>query len=91
MGWGPRKRGGEGWQRPLALHAKQGRDISFSKRDIPPFDPPRENCIAGLQLEGVRRLGNGSALRGGVASLAAIGGARRFGLLLLPAAALLIL
>ena len=66
-----------GMAAPMALHG-QGRDISFSKRDIPPFDPPRENCIAGLQLEGVRRLGNGSALRGGIASLAAIVVARRF-------------
>ena len=87
---GARASAGEGMAAPPALHG-QGRDISFSKRDIPPFDPPRENCIAGLRLEGVRRLGNGSALRGGIASLAAIGGARRFGVLLLPAAALLIL
>ena len=66
-----------GMAAPMALYG-QGRDISFSKRDIPPFDPPRENCIAGLQLEGVRRLGNGSALRGGIASLAAIVVAIRF-------------
>ena len=71
-------RGGDGWQRPLALHAKQGRDISFSKRDIPPFDPPRENCIGSLQLEEVRCLRSGSALRGGIASLAAIVVAIRF-------------
>ena len=58
---------------PPALHG-QGRDISFSKRDIPPLDPPRENSIGSLQHEGVRRLGSGSALRGGIASLAAIGG-----------------
>ena len=32
---------------------KQGRDISFSKRDIPPLNPPRENSIGSLQLEGV--------------------------------------
>ena len=63
-----------------------------SEREQPPLHPPRErDSIAGLQLEGVRRLGSGSALRGGIASLAAIGGARRFGLLLLPAAALPIL
>ena len=79
-----------GMAAPMALHG-QGRDISFGKRDIPPLDPPRENCIVSLQLEGVRRLGSGSTLRGGIASLAAIGFAIRFDLLLLSAAALLIL
>jgi hypothetical protein len=73
---------------PRGVGTKQGRDISFSKRDTPPFDPPRENSIGSLQLEGVRRLGNDSALRGGIASLAAIVVARRFDFLLLPAAAL---
>ena len=63
----------KGMAAPPALHG-QGRGISFSKRDIPPLDPPRENCIASLQHEEVRRLGSGSALRGGIASLAAIGG-----------------
>ena len=62
----------------MVLHAKQGRGISFSKRDTPPLDPPRENSIGSLDLEEVRRLGSGSALRGGIAALAAIGGARRF-------------
>ena len=58
----------------MLLHAKQGRGISFSKRDTPPLDPPRENSIGSLDLEEVRRLGSGSALRGGIASLTAIGG-----------------
>ena len=58
---------------------------------MPPLDPPRENFIGSLQLEGVQCLGNEIALRGGIAALAAIGGARQFGVLLLPAAALLIL
>ena len=62
---------------PPALHG-QGRGISFSKRDTPPLDPPRENSIGSLQLEGGRRLGSGSALRGGIAALAAIGSAIRF-------------
>ena len=44
----------------MLLHAKQGRGISFSKRDTPPLDPPRENSIGSLELEGVRRLGNES-------------------------------
>ena len=44
---------------PPALHG-QGRGISFGKRDTPPFDPPRENYIGSLELEGVRRLGSGS-------------------------------
>ena len=48
--------------------------ISLFEKEISlPLDPPRENCIAGLQLEGVQRLGNGRALRGGIASLAAMG------------------
>ena len=55
---GARASAGGGWMAaPMALHG-QGRGISFSKRDTPPLDPPRENSIGSLKLEGVRRLGN---------------------------------
>ena len=65
--------------------------ILFRKREWPLWNPKRKACIGSLKLEEVRRLRIESALRGGIASLAAIGGAIRFGLLLLPAAALPIL
>ena len=55
------------------------------------MEPPEKGLIGSLDLEGVRRLRNAAALRGGLAPLAAIGSAIRFDLLLLPAAALPIL
>ena len=53
--------------------------ISLFQKEISlPLTHPEKIFIAGLQLEGVRRLGSGSALRGGIAALAAIGSAIRF-------------
>ena len=52
--------------------------ILFRKREWPLWNPKRKACIGSLKLEEVRRLRIESALRGGIASLAAIGGAIRF-------------
>ena len=47
--------------------------ILFRKREWPLWNPKRKACIGSLKLEEVRRLRIESALRGGIASLAAIG------------------
>ena len=47
--------------------------ILFRKRECPLWNPKRKACIGSLKPEEVRRLRIESALRGGIASLAAIG------------------
>ncbi len=47
--------------------------ILFRKREWPLWNPKRKACIGSLEPEEVRRLRIESALRGGIASLAAIG------------------
>ena len=46
--------------------------ILFRKREWPLWNPKRKACIGSLKLEEVRRLRIESALRGGIASLAAL-------------------
>ena len=85
--WLIRAMRGTGKAAPVALHGEGG--YSLSRKRVSPFkSPERKVCIGSLKLEGVRRLWNGSALRGGIASLAAIASATRLDLLLLSAAAL---
>ena len=52
--------------------------ILFRKREWPLWNPKRKACIGSLEPEEVRRLRIESALRGGIASLAAIVVAIRF-------------